>query len=154
MTIRRKGLTIATLFLLLILLTGCCHMSDTVKPIADDVFKKAALPEPLPPQAFTSDGCSLWFDGRLGEVLRSTRPGLLAGRNQRREAKSGSDAGAVRSRPRSYGHGEDHVCRGSGRRRLVAPHLFPLGVRLGLSANRAAGYGLLISSFHGLRTIK
>jgi hypothetical protein len=38
-------------------------MSDTVKPIADEVFKKAALTEPLPPTAFTSDGCSLWFDG-------------------------------------------------------------------------------------------
>jgi hypothetical protein len=63
MAIRRKGLTIATLIFLVVLMTGCCRMSDTVKPIAEEVFKKAALTEPLPPAAFTSDGCSLWFDG-------------------------------------------------------------------------------------------
>ena len=63
MTFRRNGFPIATLILPVILMAGCCRMSDTVKPIADDVFKKAALAEPLPPTPFTSDGCSLWFDG-------------------------------------------------------------------------------------------
>ena len=61
MAIRRKGLTVATLIVPLVLLTGCCRMSNTVKPIADDVFKKAALTEPLPPKAFTS--------GRLFSVV-------------------------------------------------------------------------------------
>jgi len=63
MTVRRKGLTIVTLILPVILMAGCCRMPESVKPIVDDVFKKAALTEPLPPTAFTSDGCSLWFDG-------------------------------------------------------------------------------------------
>ncbi len=63
MTVRRKGLTIATLIFPVILMTGCCRMSDTVKPIGEEILKKAALTEPLPPTAFTSDGCSLWFDG-------------------------------------------------------------------------------------------
>ena len=63
MTRRQKGFTIAMLILPVILMTGCCRMSDTVRPIAEKVFKEAALTEPLPPTAFTSDGCSLWFDG-------------------------------------------------------------------------------------------
>ena len=63
MTFKRKGFPLATLILSVILMAGCCRMSEPVKPIADDVFKKASLTEPLPPTAFTSDGCSLWFDG-------------------------------------------------------------------------------------------
>jgi hypothetical protein len=60
---REEGRAVATLILPVILMAGCCRMSEPVKPIADDVFEKAALTEPLPPTAFTSDGCSLWFDG-------------------------------------------------------------------------------------------
>ena len=63
MTIRRKGSTLAMLIFPVLLMTGCCRLSESVQPMADEVFKKAALTEPLPPTAFTSDGCSLWFDG-------------------------------------------------------------------------------------------
>ena len=57
------GVIMVILVLAVTLVTGCCRMSETVKPIADNAFKNAALPEPLPPRTFTSDGCSLWFDG-------------------------------------------------------------------------------------------
>ena len=52
-----------TLILIIIFFVYGCSFSDPhINKLAQDIYSKTTLQEPLPPREFKSDGCSCWPD--------------------------------------------------------------------------------------------
>ncbi|MBU2591011.1 MAG: hypothetical protein ABIJ24_05940 [Nitrospinota bacterium] len=52
----------AILAINLLLLAGCLGADQHINKLAQEVYSKSTLEEPLPPHEFKSDGCSCWPD--------------------------------------------------------------------------------------------
>jgi len=54
--------TSITLIILFVLLTSCSRSDQYLQRITKDVYSQKTWEHPLPPNEFTSDGCSCWPD--------------------------------------------------------------------------------------------
>ena len=56
-------LIVYTSILISLLFIGCANQNKEINDLAQTIYLQTNPREPLPPNKFKSDGCSLWFDG-------------------------------------------------------------------------------------------
>jgi len=76
--------------LLIVVFTGCAGHSSEVNRIAAEIYAKSSIKEPIPPNAFKSDGCSCFPDSEWVECCVKHDVSYWMGGT--REERSNADA--------------------------------------------------------------